>query len=201
MDYPSDPNPNNLPPHQNQYFHQNILDPFPAEFQLSDYLMLDADINGFADDSTTSEQSMISSEQVFSGGCAGGDGGATSRNTSSNRCKKGMKKDKSEVGNRVAFRTKSDLEIMDDGFKWRKYGKKSVKNSPNPRNYYKCSSGGCNVKKRVERDREDSSYVITTYEGIHNHESPCVVYYNQIPADGWSLQPSSSPSQHSSSSS
>lgn len=44
-----------------------------------------------------------------------------------------MKKDKSEVGNRVAFRTKSDLEIMDDGFKWRKYGKKSVKNSPNPR--------------------------------------------------------------------
>ncbi|KAF4371679.1 hypothetical protein F8388_008619 [Cannabis sativa] len=40
------------------------------------------------------------------------------------------------------------------------------------RNYYKCSSGGCNVKKRVERDREDSSYVITTYDGVHNHETP-----------------------------
>ncbi|KAF4400591.1 hypothetical protein G4B88_023384, partial [Cannabis sativa] len=90
-----------------------------------------------------------------------------------------------EVGHRVAFKTKSELEIMDDGFKWRKYGKKSVKNSPNPRiendgeyitntyrNYYKCSSGGCNVKKRVERDREDSSYVITTYDGVHNHETP-----------------------------
>lgn len=25
------------------------------------------------------------------------------------------------------------------------------------------------MKKRVERDRDDSSYVITTYEGVHNH--------------------------------
>lgn len=50
------------------------------------------------------------------------------------------------------------------------------------RNYYKCSSGGCNVKKRVERDNEDSSYVITTYEGIHNHQSPShVLHYTQFP--------------------
>jgi hypothetical protein len=34
---------------------------------------------------------------------------------------------------RIAFRTKSEIEILDDGYKWRKYGKKSVKNSPNPR--------------------------------------------------------------------
>ena len=34
---------------------------------------------------------------------------------------------------RVAFKTKSEVEILDDGFKWRKYGKKMVKNSPNPR--------------------------------------------------------------------
>lgn len=34
---------------------------------------------------------------------------------------------------RFAFRTKSEVEILDDGFKWRKYGKKKVKNSPNPR--------------------------------------------------------------------
>jgi len=26
-----------------------------------------------------------------------------------------------------------DDEVLDDGYKWRKYGKKSVKNSPNPR--------------------------------------------------------------------
>ncbi|KAK3030473.1 hypothetical protein RJ639_039158 [Escallonia herrerae] len=111
------------------------------------------------------------------------------------------RKDGVEGGLKVAFRTKSDLEIMDDGFKWRKYGKKMVKNSPNPRypvgyfrervdrksyntsatpgsNYYKCSSVGCKVKKRVERDVEDSSYVITTYDGKHNHESPSAVYYD-----------------------
>lgn len=103
---------------------------------------------------------------------------------------------------------------MDDGFKWRKYGKKSVKNSPSPRyifyrilyiyfvrvsvhlfgsylhiskrmcvcvltirNYYRCSTEGCSVKKRVERDPNDPSYVITTYDGTHNHASPDVVYY------------------------
>ncbi|KAL0910124.1 hypothetical protein M5K25_021066 [Dendrobium thyrsiflorum] len=82
-----------------------------------------------------------------------------------------------EEGSRIAFRTQTDEENLDDGFKWRKYGKKSVKNSPNPRNYYRCSTEGCLVKKRVERDNEDPSYVITTYEGIHNHSSPGVVYY------------------------
>ena len=34
---------------------------------------------------------------------------------------------------RVAFITKSEVEILDNGVKWRKYGKKMVKNSPNPR--------------------------------------------------------------------
>ncbi|KAK4356148.1 hypothetical protein RND71_025119 [Anisodus tanguticus] len=103
---------------------------------------------------------------------------------------KGAKKyNKVEAKSRVAFRFISELEVLDDGFKWRKYGKKMVKNSPYPRNYYKCSSGGCNVKKRVERDNEDSSYVITTYEGIHNHESPFVPHYthsppNNIPTQG-----------------
>ncbi|KAJ3695021.1 hypothetical protein LUZ60_000398 [Juncus effusus] len=78
---------------------------------------------------------------------------------------------------RIAFRMISEVEIIDDGFKWRKYGKKSVKNSPNPRNYYRCSTEGCSVKKRVERDKDDASYVITTYEGVHNHVTPGAVYY------------------------
>ncbi|KAF8411577.1 hypothetical protein HHK36_004132 [Tetracentron sinense] len=119
-------------------------------------------------------------------------------------------KERMDVGFKIAFRTKSELEIMDDGFRWRKYGKKKVKDNPNPRslqekkltfvrngnrNYYRCSSKECHVKKKVERDREDSSYVITTYEGVHNHESPCVVYYNQMPLmvpSGWTVQASHS---------
>ncbi|KAL9678588.1 hypothetical protein QQ045_016435 [Rhodiola kirilowii] len=77
-----------------------------------------------------------------------------------------------KVKERFAFVTESNVEILDDGFKWRKYGKKMVKDSPNPRNYYKCAVDKCPVKKRVERDREDQRYVITTYEGVHNHSSP-----------------------------
>ncbi|KAG4141608.1 hypothetical protein ERO13_D06G084600v2 [Gossypium hirsutum] len=80
-------------------------------------------------------------------------------------------RERRDVRERFAFKTKSEVEILDDGYRWRKYGKKWVKNSPNPRNYYRCSIDGCPVKKRVERDKEDPSYVITTYEGIHNHRS------------------------------
>ncbi|KAM7276112.1 hypothetical protein ACFE04_017978 [Oxalis oulophora] len=79
---------------------------------------------------------------------------------------------KGVVKERVAFKTKTDIEILDDGFKWRKYGKKMVKNSPNPRNYYRCSTEGCPVKKRIEKDRDAPGYIITTYEGVHNHQSP-----------------------------
>ncbi|GLT75957.1 hypothetical protein SLA2020_476460 [Shorea laevis] len=75
-----------------------------------------------------------------------------------------------EVRERFAFRTRSEVDILEDGYKWRKYGKKKVKNSPNPRNYYRCHVEGCPVKKRVERDKEDPSYVITTYEGVHSHQ-------------------------------
>ncbi|KAL5570773.1 hypothetical protein UlMin_020370, partial [Ulmus minor] len=79
-----------------------------------------------------------------------------------------------------AFRTRSEVDILDDRYKWRKYGKKVVKNSPFPRNYFKCASPGCHVKKRVERDSTDARYVITTYKGNHNH---C------LPAAGNSSQP------------
>ncbi|RRT83506.1 hypothetical protein B296_00003405 [Ensete ventricosum] len=85
---------------------------------------------------------------------------------------KGSLRGSSSSRSRVAFRTKSELEVLDDGYKWRKYGKKKMKNSPNPRNYYRCSTGGCNVKKTVEREREDSRFVLTTYEGTHNHHAP-----------------------------
>ncbi|KAF5779970.1 putative transcription factor WRKY family [Helianthus annuus] len=68
---------------------------------------------------------------------------------------------------KFALRMKTNLEVVDDGYKWKKYGKKKIKSSPYPRNYFKCSTVGCNVKKRIERDMKDSSYVITTYDGVH----------------------------------
>ncbi|GMI90763.1 hypothetical protein HRI_002745600 [Hibiscus trionum] len=76
---------------------------------------------------------------------------------------------------KIAFRTKSGVEVMDDGYTWRKYGKKKIKSNPNPRHYFRCSRQGCNVKKRVEKEGEDGHFVITTYEGKHNHESPATL--------------------------
>ncbi|XP_054803634.1 WRKY transcription factor 23-like [Prosopis cineraria] len=73
---------------------------------------------------------------------------------------------------RFAFMTKSEVDHLDDGYRWRKYGQKAVKNSPFPRNYYRCTSVSCNVKKRVERSFTDPSTVVTTYEGQHTHPSP-----------------------------
>ncbi|KAF2291314.1 hypothetical protein GH714_022628 [Hevea brasiliensis] len=49
---------------------------------------------------------------------------------------------------RVVVQTTSDIDILDDGYRWRKYGQKVVKGNPNPR------------------------AVITTYEGKHNHDIP-----------------------------
>ncbi|TKY61694.1 WRKY transcription factor 23 [Spatholobus suberectus] len=73
---------------------------------------------------------------------------------------------------RFAFMTKSEVDHLEDGYRWRKYGQKAVKHSPFPRSYYRCTSASCNVKKRVERSFTDPSIVVTTYEGQHTHPSP-----------------------------
>ncbi|GMJ05823.1 hypothetical protein HRI_004251500 [Hibiscus trionum] len=70
-------------------------------------------------------------------------------------------------GNRAENQIRS--KVLDDGYKWRKYGQKSVKGNSYPRSYYKCLSVGCPVKKHVERDSQDTSFFVTTYQGIHNH--------------------------------
>nr|GLL42889.1 probable WRKY transcription factor 26 [Ipomoea trifida] len=73
---------------------------------------------------------------------------------------------------RVVVQTRSDIDILDDGYRWRKYGQKVVKGNPNPRSYYKCTTLGCPVRKHVERAPQDTRSVITTYEGKHNHDVP-----------------------------
>ncbi|KAL6554811.1 WRKY Transcription Factor [Orobanche gracilis] len=70
---------------------------------------------------------------------------------------------------RFCFKTMSDVDVLDDGYKWRKYGQKVVKNTQHPRSYYRCTRDDCRVKKRVERLVDDPRMVITTYEGRHVH--------------------------------
>lgn len=55
-----------------------------------------------------------------------------------------------------------------------RYGEKIVKNSPNPRSYYKCSTAGCGAKKIVERTA-NGEIVATDYKWDHSHAPPAVV--------------------------
>ncbi|RDX92617.1 putative WRKY transcription factor 28, partial [Mucuna pruriens] len=96
------------------------------------------------------------------------EGGENSKKGNKDK-KKGEKKQKEP---RFAFMTKSEVDHLEDGYRWRKYGQKAVKNSPYPRSYYRCTTQKCTVKKRVERSFQDPTTVITTYEGQHNHPVP-----------------------------
>nr|XP_043613392.1 probable WRKY transcription factor 4 isoform X2 [Erigeron canadensis] len=73
---------------------------------------------------------------------------------------------------RIIVQTTSEVDLLDDGYRWRKYGQKVVKGNPHPRSYYKCTTPGCNVRKHVERAASDPKAVITTYEGKHTHDVP-----------------------------
>ncbi|CAH2077412.1 unnamed protein product, partial [Thlaspi arvense] len=65
-----------------------------------------------------------------------------------------------------------DVGISGDGYRWRKYGQKMVKGNPNPRNYYRCTSAGCPVRKHIETAAENTTAVVITYKGVHNHDMP-----------------------------
>ncbi|KAK9053247.1 hypothetical protein SSX86_029880 [Deinandra increscens subsp. villosa] len=80
-----------------------------------------------------------------------------------------VKKGKKIRKPKCSFQTRSQVDILDDGYRWRKYGQKAVKNSKFPRSYYRCSYQGCNVKKQVQRLSKDEGVVTTTYEGTHSH--------------------------------
>lgn len=63
------------------------------------------------------------------------------------------------------------VNMVADGFNWRKYGQKQVKSSENSRSYYRCTSSGCLAKKKVEHC-PDGRVVEIIYRGAHNHEPP-----------------------------
>ncbi|KAB2621285.1 WRKY transcription factor 2 [Pyrus ussuriensis x Pyrus communis] len=96
---------------------------------------------------------------------------------------------------RVVVQIESEIDILDDGYRWRKYGQKVVKGNPNPRSYYKCTSAGCSVRKHVERASHDLKFVITTYEGKHNHEVPAARNSNHMNSSSGNGLPSTANAQ------
>eukprot|EP00249_Psilotum_nudum_P004393 c17921_g1_i1 orf=2-928(+) len=100
----------------------------------------------------------------------------------------GKRRKNKHLSPRFAIKTRSNVDVIDDGYKWRKYGQKAVKNSPYHRSYYRCTNKHCFVKKHVERFAQDAEYVLTTYEGSHTHPSPTpiqVVYQPVCLTDGF----------------
>ncbi|XP_065856127.1 probable WRKY transcription factor 3 [Euphorbia lathyris] len=89
---------------------------------------------------------------------------------------------------KIIVQTRSEVDLLDDGYRWRKYGQKVVKGNPHPRSYYKCTSTGCNVRKHVERAAADPKAVITTYEGKHNHDVPAARHSSHNAANSNALQ-------------
>eukprot|EP00850_Spirogloea_muscicola_P004879 SM000021S06512 [mRNA] locus=s21:940331:942205:+ [translate_table: standard] len=69
-----------------------------------------------------------------------------------------------------------EKHIPDDGWSWRKYGRKPIKSSPNPRNYFRCSledlDQPCLAKKKVEVSKDDKNVYVVTYLGYHTHAAP-----------------------------
>uniref|UniRef100_J3LT08 WRKY domain-containing protein n=1 Tax=Oryza brachyantha TaxID=4533 RepID=J3LT08_ORYBR len=57
---------------------------------------------------------------------------------------------------KIILQTTSEVDLLDDGYRWRKYGQKVVKGNPRPRSYYKCTADGCNVRKQIERASADA---------------------------------------------
>ncbi|XAR65257.1 hypothetical protein NMG60_11009311 [Bertholletia excelsa] len=123
---------------------------------------------GGAPPSVSSSSSEDPPEKSTASGQSGAGGNPPAETASSKVRKKGQKRIRQP---RFAFMTRSEVDHLEDGYRWRKYGQKAVKNSPFPRSYYRCTNSKCTVKKRVERSSEDPAIVITTYEGQHCHHS------------------------------
>ncbi|XP_010526615.1 PREDICTED: probable WRKY transcription factor 59 [Tarenaya hassleriana] len=183
MNFPSNPNPS----FTELDFHLDF-------YSVSDILLMMEDDESNREGSPSSTWSANSSEKVTPDGTSPPTSVATSFVSHDIGEREERKKRRQGNAPIHVFRTKSiDEDMLDDGYKWRKYGKKPIRGSPYPRHYHRCSNPNCVVKKKIERDIGDPDYVLTTYEGKHNHGSPSVVYCEPdeiefMSRNGWCFQ-------------
>ncbi|KAJ8554374.1 hypothetical protein K7X08_025052 [Anisodus acutangulus] len=76
-------------------------------------------------------------------------------------------------------------ELTDNTWAWRKYGQKPIRNSPFPRNYYKCNtSKSCMAKKHIEKSPKAQDLFVVAYYGEHDHPPPVKKSYRAVYASG-----------------
>ena len=60
--------------------------------------------------------------------------------------------------------------IVDDGYRWHKYGAKLVKGAQQYRSYFKCVAPGCQARKKLWKGVDDQEVVV--YDGEHTCPGP-----------------------------
>ncbi|KAK9123408.1 hypothetical protein Sjap_013010 [Stephania japonica] len=61
------------------------------------------------------------------------------------------------------------LSLPEDGYAWKKYGQKFIKNIGKVRSYFRCQRSDCTAKKRAEWSPSNVANVRIIYEGTHSH--------------------------------
>lgn len=73
---------------------------------------------------------------------------------------------------KVQFVLESATETVEDGYRWRKYGRKTVAGSQHLRHYFKCTMAGCPVRKHVERLVSDPAKILVSYDYLPHVHAP-----------------------------
>lgn len=77
--------------------------------------------------------------------------------------------DTNDINVKKKTKRSNNTTVHNDGYKWRKYGQKSVKGSPFPRNYFKCAVTDCPARKHIEKYIDEDGVEKEKVKYVNNH--------------------------------
>ncbi|KAK9095112.1 hypothetical protein Scep_026581 [Stephania cephalantha] len=113
------------------------------------------------------DQKVVSERTRTTGNVNDGNNSSWWRNASAEKSKVKVRRKLREP--RFCFQTRSDIDVLDDGYKWRKYGQKVVKNSLHPR-YGVVLRAPTRRKEAVEHENTRMSPSSQYHGREHEHE-------------------------------